>query len=201
MYIELPPVKVSGNQLLEAIWRRRSIRKYSSKPLTLKQLSVILWAAYGCRDRYCDERNVPSAGGIYPVKIYIVVGRNGVEGLDAGVYQYDEERHGLVEARSGDYRVDLYYACLEQEWVRDAPVSIVIVADPKPTFLVYRDRAERYIFQESGHIGQNIYLVSTMLGLGTVAVGAFYDDEVKKIVGVPREYMALYVMPVGYSGE
>lgn len=201
MYIELPPVKVSGNQVLEAIWRRRSIRKYSSKPLMLEQLSIILWAAYGCRNRYCDERNVPSAGGIYPVKLYVVVGRRGVEGLNAGVYRYDEERHVLVEARSGDYRVDLYYACLEQEWVRSAPVSIVIVADPKPTFLVYRDRAERYIFQESGHIGQNIYLVATMLGLGTVAVGAFYDDEVKKIIGVPREYMALYVMPIGYPGE
>ena len=93
--------------------------------------------------------------------------------------------------------MELYRASLEQSWVKDAAVNIVITAIYERTTGRYGDRGVRYVHIEVGHVGQNIYLEATNLGLGTVAVGAFYDDEVGKILGVGPDEHPLYIMPVG----
>ena len=87
--IALPTPKTSGTMSVEeAISKRRSMRDYSEQPLTLRELSQILWAAQGITDPGRKLRSAPSAGATYPIEIYIVTGVNGVEGLEPGVYRY-----------------------------------------------------------------------------------------------------------------
>jgi len=105
------------------------------------------------------------------------------------------ETLGLV--RSGDLSRDLYRACLEQDWVLRAKAVIVITATYERTTGRYGDRGVRYVLIEVGHAGQNIYLQATALGLATVAIGAFYDEEVREIIGAGRGEHVLYVMPIG----
>jgi len=196
VFLPLPRLKGEVS-LEEAIASRRSIRDYLDKPLSLEQLAQLLWAAQGITDVTRSFRAAPSAGATYPLELYVVVGEGGVTGLEAGVYHYDPRAHVLVLVKKGDVREDLARACLNQPWVREAPVSIVIVAVYSRTTARYGDRGVRYVHIEVGHVGQNIYLQATALGLGTVAVGAFYDEEVRKIVGAKDAEHPLYVMPVG----
>ncbi len=194
----LPLPRLKGNMSLEeSIAYRRSIREYLDKPLTLSQLSQLLWAAQGLTELKWGFRASPSAGATYPLEIYVVVGENGVKGLEAGIYHYDPYTHTILLIKKGDYRSELYEACLRQPWVKNAPINIVIVAEYERTTRVYGERGIRYVHIEVGHVGQNIYLEATALGLGTVAIGAFYDDQVREILGLPSNYHPLYVMPVG----
>ncbi|CAB49813.1 SagB/ThcOx family dehydrogenase [Pyrococcus abyssi] len=196
MEIKLPRPKTKGNvSLEEAIFKRRSIRKYLSEPISLEELSQILWAAAGVNS--WGKRNYPSAGARYPLEVYAVVGN--VEGIKPGIYYYNWREHSLVLVREGDIRKELYRACLEQECVLNAPVSIVIVAHYERTTSKYGERGIRYVHLDCGHMGQNIYLQATALNLGTVAVGAFRDDEVRKVLGVDGD--PLYVFPIGKPGE
>ncbi|MEM1532422.1 MAG: SagB/ThcOx family dehydrogenase [Nitrososphaerota archaeon] len=183
----------------EAISWRRSERRYSPSKLTLEHVSQLMWCAQGITDHRSMLRAVPSAGATYPLEIYAVVKDGGVEGLEAGVYHYRPEDHSLELIRSGDLNEELASACLGQSWVRDAPLNIVITAIYARTTRRYGTRGERYVHMEVGHAGQNIYLQATAMGLGTVAVGAFYDDRVKEVLGVSGEERPLYVMPIGIS--
>ena len=196
--ILLPLPRLKGNMSLEeSIAYRRSIREYLDKPLTLNQLSQLLWAAQGLTELKWGFRASPSAGATYPLEIYVVVAENGVEGLEPGIYHYDPYTHTIRLTRKGDFVDELYEACLRQPWVKEAPVNIVIVAEYERTTRVYGERGIRYVHMEVGHVGQNIYLEATALGLGTVAIGAFYDNQVREILGLPPNYHPLYVMPVG----
>jgi len=201
--VYLPYPKLKGKVSLEkAIARRRSIRKYLNKPLTIEQLAQILWAAQGITDVKRSFRAAPSAGATYPLELYVVIGEKGVLAgensyLKAGVYKYVVKKHSLILVKEGDIREDLAKAALNQEWVLKAPVSIVIVAIYERTTRFYGERGIRYVHIEVGHVGQNIYLQATAMGLGTVAVGAFYDDAVKNVIGANKEENPLYIMPIG----
>ncbi len=158
----------------------------------------MLWSGYGCVDEFCERRTVPSAGATYPLDLYLVAYPGGVTGLSPGIYRYDGYKNGLWLVRMGDFRREMYRACLDQSWVRDSRVNIVITVVPERTTSWYGERGIRYIYMEAGHSGQNIYLVATLLGLGTVTVGAFYDDMIRDLIGLPSNNMVLYVMPIGY---
>lgn len=197
--IKLPdPITKGTVSLEEAIALRRSERSYAKLPLKLEQISQILWSAQGITDRR-GFRAAPSAGATYPLEIYAVVKDGGVDGLEAGVYRYIPEKHALELVKEGDYSAELMSACLDQDWVGKAPLNIVIVAIYERTTRRYGERGKRYVYMEVGHVGQNIYLQATAIGLGTVAIGAFYDDEVKKVLSLPKEEVPLYVMPIGVS--
>ena len=183
--------------LEEAILKRRSIREYSEEPLRLEDLSQILWAAQGITDPSRMFRAAPSAGATYPLEVYLVVKE--VVDLEPGVYRYIPANHSLQVIKEGDYSYHLYRACLNQRWVLDAKANIVITAVYERTTSVYGERGIRYVHMEAGHVGQNIYLQSTALGVGTVAVGAFYDEEVEEVVGCGPGERALYVFPLGYK--
>ena len=142
-------------------------------------------------------RAAPSAGALYPLEVYVVIGKGGVVGLEPGIYHYNPHTHALELIKEGDYRDELCAACLGQPWVGKAPVSIVITAIYERTMVKYGKRGIRYVHIEVGHVGQNVYLQAVALGLGTVAVGAFYDEEVRKVLGVSENEHPLYVMPVG----
>lgn len=189
--IKLPPPELKGKVSLEEVLSlRRSIREYQNKELTLEQIGQLLWAANG-KNKF--RRTVPSAGALYPMEVYAV--------YKEGVYHYQTNNHSLKLVKKGDVRADLAKAALGQEWVRLAPLSIVITGNYEKCARRYRERAERYVHIEAGHIGQNIYLQAVTLGLGTVAVGAFYDEEVKKVLKLPEKETPLYIFPIGYPAE
>jgi len=196
---KLPKPKIAGGvSVEEAIARRRSIREYRDEPLTIGELSQILWAAQGITDPVNMFRAAPSAGALYPLEVYVIVRSNGVIGLNPGIYKYNPLGHEIVKVRDGDFSYELFNACLSQEWVRGAQVNIVITAIYGRTTWRYGDRGrERYVHMEVGHVGENIYLQCVSLGLGTVAVGAFSDDQVWSILGKPKDETPLYVMPIG----
>ena len=178
----------------EALLRRRSVREYASVPLTLDQVSQLLWAAQGITSRW-GGRTAPSAGALYPLELYVAVGN--VENLAPGVYKYRPERHELVKISNEDARGELAKAALGQGWVKEGAIDIVIAAVYERTTKKYGDRGVRYVHMEAGHAAQNIYLQAVALDLGIVTVGAFLDDRVKSIVGMPEDEVPLYVIPVG----
>ncbi len=201
--IHLPYPRLRGSvSVEEALANRRSVREYREEPITIEELAQLLWAAYGISETTYGLRTAPSAGAQYPLELYVVVGEFGVkteEGyLPAGIYHYDVNAHSLQLRKAGDYREALYRAALEQIWVLKAPVSLVFTAVYSRTTRVYGERGRlRYVPMDLGHAGQNVYLQATALGLGTVAVGAFHDDEISEILDLPPEETPLYIMPVG----
>lgn len=177
-----------------ALASRRSVREYTGEALSLDEVSQILWSAYGVTETNWGFKTTPSAGGTYPLEIYLVASR--VEGLEAGSYKYLPYSHEVELVRNGDLAYDLYRACVDQEWVLKAAANVVITAVYSRTTKRYGERGYRYVYMEVGHAGQNIYLQATSLGLGTVAIGAFYDDQVREIIGAPPWEHPLYVMPL-----
>ncbi len=194
--IQLPAPSLTGEvSVEEAIASRRSIRSYADSPLTLQEFSQLLWAAQGITDPVRGFRSAPSAGATYPLTVFAAVSEGGVLGLEPGIYEYLPEHHGLRLVRRGDFSEELAKAALGQAWVREAPVCLVIAADYSRTTRVYGERGVRYVHMEAGHVGENIYLQATAMGLGTVAVGAFHDDEMAEILQAGLS--PLYIFPVG----
>ncbi len=192
----LPSPRLQGDMSLEeAIKARRSIRDYTGSPLTLEQVGQLLWAAQGITSER-GARAAPSAGGTYPLELYLVVGD--VEGLAPGVYHYRPTTHDLVKSASDDRRKQLAVASLNQAWVRAAALDVVVAAVYSRTMGTYGERGTRYVHLEAGHAAQNLCLQAVALGLGSVVVGAFYDEEVQRVLGLPADHEPLYVIPVGH---
>ena len=196
--IYLPPPSPKGDMSLEeAIVRRRSVRRFTSESISPSQLSQILWAAQGITDTSLRYRAVPSAGATYPLEIFIACGQKAIEEIDDGIYHYNIDNHSLTRHHKGDIRLELAKAALDQEFIYEAPVDIIICAVYRRTLMRYGDRGERYVHIEVGHAGQNIYLQATALGLATVAIGAFYDEQVRNVLRLDKQYKPIYIMPVG----
>ncbi len=204
LVVQLPEPRLDSEVSLEQVlFQRRSLRQYKYEALDLKQVSQLLWAAYGLTKPQAEpaylrggRRAAPSAGGRFPLDLYLVAGR--VKGLEAGIYFYDSKTHSLRLLKAGDLRQALFVAGYEQSMMKDAPISIVWSATYERTSSKYGDRGRlRYVCMDMGHSGQNVYLQAEALGLGTVAVGAFDDAAVKKLVGMGPKEEPLYIMPVG----
>jgi len=193
--IMLPdPFLDSPISIEQALSERRSVRDYSNAPLTLAEISQLLWAAQGITHP-SGYRTAPSAGALYPLEVYRVAGIG--ENLPAGVYLYNPEKHLLKLVSKGDIRSQLSAAALGQEPVENAAAVIVIAAVYDRTTGKYGDRGIRYVHMEVGSAAQNIYLQAVSLDLGTVFIGAFDDEEIKKVVGLQDQEQPLCIMPVG----
>nr|QNO52209.1 hypothetical protein LFOEMHHC_00035 [Methanosarcinales archaeon ANME-1 ERB6] len=196
--IKLPEPSYTGNTSVEtALSKRRSIRDYSGENLTLDEVSQLLWAAQGITAPW-GGRTAPSAGALYPLELYVVVGD--VEGIDKGVYKYSREEHELEKVKEGDIRAELAEAAVGQECIRDAAIDIVFTAVYERTTRKYGERGIRYVHMEAGHAAQNVYLQAVSLDLGTVVIGAFMDDRVKELVNAEEQEKTLCIMPVGRKG-
>lgn len=193
-FIKLPEPSLDGKKSLErTLAERRSVREYSSEPLTIRELSQILWSAQGITDPR-GFRTAPSAGALYPLEIYVVVGN--VEGLLSGVYRYVPQNHSIVRVLEGDKREELAKLAVEQPWVKNAAIDIVITAVYERTTAKYGERGIRYVHFEVGHAAQNVLLQATALDLGAVSVGAFYDEGLKKLLNLTAE-QPLYIIAIG----
>jgi SagB-type dehydrogenase family enzyme len=193
--ITLPePAYYSDTSLEETLLGRRSIRDYSEKPITLQQLSQLLWAAQGITDP-TGKRTAPSAGALYPLEVYVVVGN--VEDLAPGVYRYEPEAHTLSKIKDGDQRQSLTEVALSQESVRQGAIDFVITAIYERTTGKYGERGIRYVHIEAGHAAQNICLQAVALKMGAVTIGAFEDEGVINVLGLPANEAPLYIIPAG----
>lgn len=193
--VALPDPLVEGSVSIEKSLRnRRSVRAYAKGPLSLQQVSRLLWAAQGVtHGRFM--RTAPSAGALYPLETYLVAGQ--VENLPAGVYRYLPSRHELAVILSGDTGDRLCGAALRQDPVCAAPASIVFSAVFSRTTGKYGRRGIRYAWMEAGAAAQNVALQAVSLGLGTVVIGAFDDDAVRKVLTLPDGEEPMLIMPVG----
>ncbi len=193
--VELPKASFTGEASLEQLLaKRRSIREYPDTALLLAEIGQLLWAAQGLTNSQ-GFRTAPSAGALYPLELYVVVGR--IEGLAKGVYHYEASRHRLVRT-AGEGRLDaLAQAALSQAWVKEAAAVIVFAADYDRTTRKYGKRGIRYVHMEVGHAAQNLFLQSGSLALATVVVGAFDDDKVARVLQLPADLQPLLLMPIG----
>jgi len=180
--------------------RRRSIRHYAPRPLSLGVLSQTLWAAQGITQADGGFRTAPSAGALYPLEVYVVAKKDGVEGLDEGVYHYVPKGHVLTLVKAGDASAELEAATWGQDIVKKAAATIVITGVLSRTAEKYGRRGTQYVHQESGHVAQNVFLQATALGIGTVVMGAFSEAAVKRVIGAGPGERPLYVQPLGVPG-
>jgi len=193
--IGLPEPRLDSDvSVEEALLKRRSTREYADEPLTIQEVSQLLWAAQGITDPR-GFRTAPSAGALYPLEIYIVVGY--VEGLTAGVYKYDPHEHELRKVLDGDKRIELAEAALGQSSVKEGGIDLLITAVYERTTRKYGDRGVRYVHMEAGHAAQNVCVQAVAMDLGLVTVGAFRDEEVKEILNLPEIEQPLYIIPMG----
>jgi SagB-type dehydrogenase family enzyme len=198
--VKLPPPALKGAvSVAEALQARRTVRRFAARNLSLAQVGQLLWAADGVSDPR-GHRTAASAGATYPLEIYLVVGEQGVTGLTPGVYRYLVHQHALEAAAPGDQRAAVARASLHQSWMAEAPVMVVIVAEYRRCTARYGERGVMYTHQESGHVGQNVFLMAEALGLGAGIVGAFEDKGLGQILRLPPGQVPLLVMPVGYKG-
>ena len=151
-------------------------------------LAVISWTFPG--------KKTTSAGALYPLEVHLIIGEGGE--LEPGVYRYVPEDHTLVLEISGDIREKLSKAALSQPMIKNAPVSIVISAVYARITSRYGNRGLRYTHMEAGHAAQNVYLLGVELGIGTCAIGAFKDEEVRSVLKLPTNQEPLYILPLGY---
>lgn len=194
--VTLPePVFSSDTTIEEALRFRRSVRTYRDEPLSLPEVAQLLWAAQGITHPG-GYRTAPSAGALYPLEVYLLAGN--VTDLARGIYIYRPENHDLQLVSEGDYRGELSEAALNQEAIRDAPVVIVITGFCARTTGKYGNRGRQYVHMEVGSASQNIYLQAVSLNLGTVFIGAFYDEDVKKVLRLRENEEPFCIMPVGY---
>lgn len=192
--IQLPPPRQESTASLEQVLlARRSVSRYSAQPLTVSDVSQLLWAAQGVTGPE-GRRTAPSAGRTYPLEVYVVAGN--VNDLSAGVYHYLPNGHQLERLAEGDVRQALSTAAGDQAEVRDAPADIVITAFPERT-RNFGDRAERYVFLEAGHAAQNVLLQAVALNLSSIPVGGFNDTQVRSVLNLTPDQVPVYVMPVG----
>jgi SagB-type dehydrogenase family enzyme len=195
--IPLPRVEPQGLSLEEAILRRRSVRDYSREPLALEELARLLFYGVGVTGPQEYKRAAPSAGGLTPVEIYPVV--NNVEGLERGLYHYDSVRHHLHVLKQEDLRGEIARACLDQDFLSEAAAVLVLSAVHRRTRWKYGERAYRYVLLDAGHVAQNIQLEAVSLGLGACAVGAFFDEELNRFLGLTEEEeFAVLAVAVGH---
>lgn len=193
--IKLPEPAYEGGVSIEtALYKRKSVRSYTNGPLSLSEISQILWAAQGITRRN-GRRTSPSAGALYPLEIYLTTGH--VQELSKGVYKYRPQGHELIKVSEGDKRSDLRAAALGQNCIKEGSMDIVLAAVYERTARKYGNRAERYVHMEVGHAAQNIYLQAVALGLGTVTIGAFDDQRVKKVLMMEANEYPLCIMPIG----
>jgi SagB-type dehydrogenase family enzyme len=193
--VRLPQPRFGGTVPLEqTLLSRRSVRTYCRDPLTVDDLTQLLWAAQGVTHSQ-GYRTAPSAGALYPLELYPVVGH--MVGLPAGLYRYECREHGLERMWPGDLRAELCAAAFNQRPVARAPVTFLLTAVYGRMTAKYGSRGVRYVDMEAGHAAQNLCLQAVALDLKSVVIGAFQDAEIKRIALLPANEEPLYLVPVG----
>jgi len=201
--IDLPApasLALGGIDLRQAIENRRSVRQYTQQPLSLAELSFLLWCTQGVKrvtDRPTTLRTVPSAGARHAFETYLLVNR--VEGLVPGLYRFLAIEHKLIEADLTPGLADrMAQACLKQHFVKSSAATFIWSAVAYRMAWRYTERGYRYLHLDAGHVCQNLYLAAGAIGCGACAIAAFDDEAVNRLLGLDgEEQFAIYLATVG----
>lgn len=189
MSISLPKPEIKGEKSLEeCIYERESIRHFENKAIDIEKISQILWATQGKKG---EKRTVPSAGATYPLEIYVIL-------RDKGFFNYNFKKHMLELISEEDLSKKLARASWDQNFIAEAYMNVIICAEFSRTTIRYGQRGVRYVFIEVGHCAQNVHLETVALGLASVPIGAFEDDNVSEVLNLPKKIEPLYIIPIGY---
>jgi SagB-type dehydrogenase family enzyme len=186
--------------LKDLIKNRKSHRTFIDKPLSLKELSFLLWSTQGTKEiiknNYAALKTVPSAGARHPFETYLYI-RN-VENLEQGLYRYLSLEHKLLKIETGNFDEQMLEAALGQRMVIKSAVDFIWTVTPYRTEWRYSILSHKVIALDAGHICQNLYLSSELINAGTCAIGAYSQtksDELLKLDG--KEEFTIYMAPVG----
>ena len=203
--VDLPEPRLLGDvSVEEALQSRRSVRTYMDLPLSLAEVSQLLWAAYGLNKPIENApdflrgglRTAPSAGALYPLDVYLVA--HNVTGLASGIYLYKSETHQLITLVGVDRWQEVSDAGFNQPHFQTAAAAIVYSAVFERNTQKYGERGrERYVCMDLGHSGENVYLQAYALKVGTCAIGAFSDLALKQVLRMTKAEEPLYIMPLG----
>jgi SagB-type dehydrogenase family enzyme len=170
-----------------AIERRRSVREYSPQPISLLELSFLLWATQGVQeitDRPATLRPVPSAGARHAFETYLLINR--VSDLQPGLYRYAAFEHALIELDlAAQTATGIASACRNsQPLCAASAVTFLWVAVAERMTWKYSERGYRYLFLDAGHVCQNLYLAADRVSCGVCALGGFNDNDLNRLLGL-----------------
>jgi len=181
------PIKFSKKTSLERILeKRRSIRNFNKKKLSLSDISKFLFYSFGITKVITKgnwdsaRRTYPSAGGRYPLEVYPIVFHS--KDIESGVYHYEVKSHSLELLKEGNFMLQILENIHGQRWVENCSMIILISAVFDRTQAKYEERGYRFILMETGEVLQNVSLMSTALGLGSCAIGGFIDNNLNKFL-------------------
>lgn len=186
--------------LISAIANRKSHRQFREMPLSLEELSFLLWATQGIRKREDEAtafRTVPSAGCRHALETYLCV--LNVAGLAMGIYRYLPLEHQLLEiALHENLSDDIVTATFYQSFIGKAPVTFIWTTIPCRMEWRYHIAAHKVIAIDAGHVCQNLYLASAAIGGGTCAVAAYHQELIDKLLHVDgKEEFTIYMAATG----
>jgi SagB-type dehydrogenase family enzyme len=188
--IQLPPPRTDGGMpLMQALKLRSTSRSFSSKELPVEILSDMLWAAFGVNRAEKGGRTAPSAMNWQEIDIYVA--------LKDGLYIYDAKKHLLAPVLAEDIRALTGI----QKMAKEAPVSLVFVADFAKMKPVTKDEKIFYSAADTGYISQNIYLYCASEGLATGVRGMVDRPVLEKKIGLTKDQKIILAQSVGYPGD
>jgi hypothetical protein len=187
--VALPPAETTGGlPLMEALRRRRSERRFLPRALEPQMLSNLLWAACGINRSDVGGRTAPSAMNAQEVDVYLA--------LPQGLYRYDPGHHGLQRRVEQDVRRATGY----QDFVDDAPLDLIFVADHARMKLVPASKREAYASVAAGAMAQNIALYCASAGLVGVVRAWFDRTALTQAMGLGPDEQILLSQTVGFPG-
>lgn len=198
--IYLKKVITSENNLSKILIKRKSGRQFSGFSISKKELSYLLFSSCGLTrlSTTLDDsrRPYPSAGARYPLEVYPLI--QNCNGIDKGLYHYNVKENVLELLLKEDLGKWLIKVTGGEKWVEKAAVVFIITGVLDRTRVKYGDRGYRYALLEAGHLGQNICLLATEIGLGSCCVGGFIDREVNKLLDIDlQKEVSLYMIAIG----
>jgi len=187
--------------LKEAIETRRSLRQYADTPLSLSELSYLLWCTQGVSESTPGKatfRTVPSAGARHPFETALLVNR--VDGLEPGLHWFVASEHRLVELEAKSAMAErITEAAYNQSFILRSAATFIWIADAVRTTWRYGERGYRYMHLDAGHVCQNLYLAAESIGAGCCAIGAFTDETMNDLLGL--DGVNQFVIYLGVVGK
>ncbi|MGB7992640.1 SagB/ThcOx family dehydrogenase [Methanoregula sp.] len=187
-----------------AIERRHSVRVYEKTPLSLEELSFLLWCTQGIKKVHGTQatfRTVPSAGARHAFETYLLV--NDVDGLEPGLYRFLAISHSLQRISiDPSIHIDIAHACFDQDFIMRCGVAFLWTAVPYRMTWRYGERGYRDLHLDAGHVCQNLYLAAETVGCGVCAIAAFDDDVMASLLGIDGiNQFLIYLATVGKAGK
>ena len=202
--IPIDAIKIVKDNLVENILNRKSRRNFNNQPLSMEELSFLLWASQGVKQvikredkAYATLSTVPSAGARHAFETYILV--HNVENLEPGVYRYLAIEHKVIFLHQvEEQKKQIIDAALGQKFVGKCAAVLIWTAVPYRSEWRYHLVAHKLMLLDAGHVCQNLYLACEGIGVGTCAIAAYDQKKVDELIKVDgKDEFTIYLSPVG----